>query len=742
VFTIVVQDTLNTPKFSGADVALPPPQAWFNYPTGRQVVVLQKTDALGQIVKQAYFYGRTTGLGERPGYSTNARGISVWPVADANGAPDPFHTRIVICGETFDQQVPESQFWPGGWTGVLNRPSGFIAVYNGDLTLLWTRQFFGRSTEGNCAITDVSIRVEFDSNGQPLNDVVTYCGVSSHGVDLVNGVPNPSGSNFALEPFRFFAAPQPSPGQHEPTSGASDNGVDQWDGIVGRVSNQHTGGTGLTASRKFHAVVGGKEQDGLFGIAECEANRLVVVGGSAILHDSQSVPVPGTGLQSFPFTWALNQQSWSVLPDYAVGVVLVFNAAPTVTGGNLVLEASDSLGTVGVPSTIVRDVTVQFRVVPPEGTPPTPWHDAFHMVGSTNDSGLLTSSSSPLLTGTSQTLPGGGTDGFVVSARDFPGNTFVYYSKGTFHGGPGADGLTGVACWPEFPDYIAVAGFTSGFGTTPGLLDVEIASYFVDNTAPVPGQVGNYDRLRRDNVVTALVADKPVVMGADNAFSSRLEYQELDLDSPAGGGIAMEQRGRTNVVGATEATNYPVLGATSRSYRGGQDAMRTAFDILPPGVGRTDLTGLPAGFVPPAPANGGTTPFCALSPFGRQLGRPLPVLSRFLIDWRGPPPAADQTNAQILVDLTPLGTALVGGVMQYGLPDPVPTPATGALEMWVDNNPVSWLFVPNTGALLVNLAQLPPAPFAAAAQFVFFLPTALPCTGQQLAATPALYFSY
>ena len=117
----------------------------------------------------------------------------MWPVLDANGEPDPFATRIAICGESGDNELPLSQA-PGGINTATWK--GFIAVYDGNGALRWSHHFFGPA-EGvvHCAVTDVSIRVV---DGQ---DVVTYCGISTYG--------NPQ-QNLWLTPIQPFVPPTPA----------------------------------------------------------------------------------------------------------------------------------------------------------------------------------------------------------------------------------------------------------------------------------------------------------------------------------------------------------------------------------------------------------------------------------------------------------------------------------------------------------------------------------------------------
>ena len=226
----------------------------------RQVVMLQCTDATQSIVWQRYFYGSSTEAALR---ASNARAVAVWPTGI------PTTTRIAICGETYDERLPEEGEGLEFTAATATSPTGFIAVLNGAGDLLWTHHVFGSDPSQSCAITDVSIRVEPDGR-----ETVTYCGISSHG-DPGAGVP--------LSPVKPFAPITEDPVSMVPTSsgGDTDHGLFQWDGIVGRVSFVPGEGKGI----EFHSIVGGLEQDGLFGLAEIVfepegRDRFAVVGAT------------------------------------------------------------------------------------------------------------------------------------------------------------------------------------------------------------------------------------------------------------------------------------------------------------------------------------------------------------------------------------------------------------------------------------------------------------------------------
>jgi hypothetical protein len=701
----------------------------FAFPPGRQVTILQCATDAGIIVWQRYFYGSTPGFGQKGnGLSTNARGISVFPAAAA------VDTRIAICGETYDEDIENAQA-DNPNAGPQN-PAGFIAVLNGNGVLLWSRLFTGRSENGECAVTDVSIRIEFNAAGQPVNDVVTYCGISSHGVELdAQGVP--TAANGALTPINWFPAPFSVPGVHDPAPGNADNGVDQWDGFVGRITNGHLAAQPPVAA-VFHAVVGGREQDGLFGLAEIDGDRFVAVGSSAVA----ALGSPGT--LSFPFTSSSLFVSW-LQTQYCVGAQCRFNAA----GGALQLEAADSIGTPGEGRhTFARDVFVH-RDATLAGVvmgSSVPVSATIHVVGSTDDPALFSLGSLPLTTAVGQTTIGGLVDGFLLSSRDALGINVFLADVGTYHGGPFNDGLMGVSGWNESRDHISVFGFTEGFDLlAPVLQDLEIASYFFDSGSAL-GDIANPERLIRDNFPSPAFpgggVETPNAMGAIRATNggSGLDFFEFGLASPQGGGISVDARGRTEGVGSVDSAGYPVLGVGSRTYLGSIDAIRTGFDIVPVGVGRTDETGFNLGFVPPAPANGGTTPVCALAPFGRQIGLPNPVLDRTFINWQGPLQGGSTTSA-VLIDRLP-GSVLIGAVLQFGLPSNPPIPFLGA-ELWCTNSTALLLTLPpQNGTFRVGLAALPPAPFDASAQLLVLTAAPFACNGFDLVATPALYFSY
>jgi hypothetical protein len=285
----------------------------------------------------------------------------------------------------------------------------------------------------------------------------------------------------------------------------------------------------------------------------------------------------------------------------------------------------------------------------------------------------------------------------------------------SYHGGSGEDGLTGVSGWNEYPDHFVVTGFTEGFATL-GSQDIGIESFHFATDAIPPGGGGMEDlrSLRRTQLGGSLT-DRPAAMGSANATASGLPFytgplQTSVLGLPEGGGIGVDHRARVNVVGQTPGGGYPVQGG-GRAYDASFDGVRSVLDMVPmtaglPAIGRSDGTGrqtigtttfaLPAGF------SGGTTPLCALAPFGRQIGMPAPALPRILLEYEGPPPAAGVSTAAIVISrpTAPLlagstATSIVAATWRIGLPDATNPPIQ--LPTGLES------FVPLPGAVL----QLP-----------------------------------
>ena len=719
---------------------------------------------------QVFWYGDShlPNPGPHARKPTNARAISVWPVYGQDGAPNRLETRIAICGETYESTTGNNQFdGVSGWnkidgnTSVLlpyprGLPNGYIAVFNGEGMFLWSHQFFfqdpgSHAPEGASAITDVSIRVEPDPEGG-FRDVVTYCGISAFG-DHVS-------EDTALTPRLPFDAPMSIVPTYVPAGGDTDNGQGQWDGIVGRIHNLHTASpVGSATVKDFHSIVGGVVQDGLWGIAELTRDRFVVVGSTT--KDFVGAIASGA---TFPFY--VSPTDWNGTSEYSVGVVMAFDASPTRSGNNLTLEFSASLGHVGEGlHTHASDVMAHYAATQP----------TYSVVGTTDDPGLFASNFGWSLTPVVPMPAGGITNGFLVTANDIiPVNPVLNALSGSFQGNDGIGGWTGVAGWNEYVDHITVVGYApSG---SPNLQDLTFSSFFVDT--PSPGGTGLLELLRSGSIATAPV-ERTAVMGEINANTPRplpigsnglvyltgLDYLPGIPFSPAGGGVAVDERGRMSVIGAASSAGFPVKGgAHARSYRGGQDAVRALVDMLPLGVGRADGSGIQvhSGQSIPSPlpgTTGRTTPTCALTPFGSQIGvAGLPgvvSLRRMFIDWEGPAPSATPNPQSLpspppihwlLVDRPPADLQAIGTIVQFGIPTAPSSLGIGGLEDWVPSGVgiSSQLFASSAPESVRIPLVLPPATGVTfSAQVVsWMLSTTFTCTGQGLSATPAIVFSY
>jgi hypothetical protein len=742
VGTIEVQDTRPGSTFS-QQPSDPPPGLGFTLGVNnvRQVVMLQRTSTANQVnAPQRFFFGSSpVALNLR---STNARGISVWP------ADTPEATRVVICGETYDQTLPLSQDPLVGFTSAAgNNATGFIAVYDGALTLLWTHHFFGASALGECAVTDVSVRVVPVSGG--TRDVITYCGISTFG--------NPAAGNAWLTPVQPFAAPASTcgVGARAWANGSSNNAVGQWDGFVGRISRD-SAAVGATVT-EFHSVVGGAQQDGLFGLSELEGDKFVVVGSSASAGTiSAGLACPGVCVVA--------------ADTYCLGTVFVFDAAPVASSGPLLLEAIDVLGQPGEMSTVARDVLAQPGSNVPLLDPLTgvTIPDTLLVVGSTGDASIA----GPWLT--QQTAFSGPTDGFIAIYSHpavISGAGFGIERLGVeFQGLAGPSGYTGVTAWNEYANHAVVTGFREQSGS-PGVHDIDVASYYLYTNSYTPPATGESLRLLTRGQLVGTAEDRPTAMGPQEVTQGGAgpAFQTFGLENHAGGGVAQDASGRVQVVGTTLSLDFNVLGGgrarsttlTPAGLATREDAVRSVLDLLPYGVRRTDGTGNSlnlAGLVfPPPGTDGGTTPPCGLMPFGRQIGVAPPALAqtRLLIDFDGPPPAAG-TNVGVVVVRTPASGGFTLAALQIGFPG---IPGLG-LPLVVNS---SEIWVPIPAALLGYsgvpnatfhdlIAGLPPPPAQFTIQVAFLLGApvtggipaqGIPCGGTETyAVTPALYIDY
>jgi len=723
----------------------------------RQVVIVQcnrterGTDGSGAndpngIVWQRYFYGVTSSQ-QIPTRATNARAIAVWEATDDEDA------RVAICGETYDEVVPESQS-STGWTAANGTgASGYIAVYDGGGNLLWTHHFFaGNDGDQECAITDLSIRV--DSGGR---EIVTYCGIFNHG--------NP-GTGTELSPLLPFASPGTGA-----SSGATTQAADQWDGFVGRLVRDNG-----TTTRIFHSIVGGPGQDGLFGLAEIDENRFAVVGGTQVDGAASS--------NLFPIASSGNPV---LTGPYRIGAALVFDATGTEfkqPPDNLTLDGVAGLGSLGGEvATHARDVCIG-HVINVSGGPQV--FDYLYVVGSTSDPDF--SSAFPTAFNYQPTQGqdtfGGNTDGFLATLFDIPTavlapHTFSYW------GGEGYDGLTGVNCWNEFADHVAVVGFTG----TQSSADIGVSTFFFDNAfgpAVPTGSSARPSNLRelfevRKLVIAGSSDDRPAVMGLENATDvvtgtfSGGQYDTFGLGQSSGGGVAVGNDGRIDVVGRTNpgGGGYPVEGV-GRAPDAGMDAVRTELDMLPqcvttslPGVGRTDGTGwqgpgsAPTFPVFPIPGyTGGTTPDCAIRPFGFRIGEAAPPVQRMLIDYEGDAPDLGVDNAAIVVSRPPMVAGSVAvGVFWFSFPSTTaPYYYVDGTEIWAD--PASWVLQldawPNNRPYRMPLFQFPTSGSGTISVQLCCLLDANPGSGTfgftqttfgtgcaaEFVASPALWFSF
>jgi hypothetical protein len=734
VGTIEVRGTDGVRLFSGQS-AQPAPPAFADLGAGqrRQVVIVQCTEAEPRapgfqgIAWQRFYYGETTdAAGPVFTRACNGRGISVWPT------DDPLTTRVAICGETYDEELPDNPVGEEFPAATATSATGFIAVFDGLGTLLWSHHLYGVDAAQSCAVTDLSIRVEDEGL-----EVVTYCGISTH------GDPGPGTTLSLVRPF----APAPGP-------------AGQWDGIVGRVSRTAAGAKNV----EFHTNLITPEQDGLFGLAEIEADyaampprdRFVVVGSIAIGAD--------TFASSF-----------------------VFDAAPTRAPmpASVVVEGLLLAGS-PLHQTIARDVLVlhsgYFDVVTGVA------QNMFAVVGSTNDPGLFGSATWP-----APSAMRGATDGFVTMISDAsPGQTL---RGGAYFGGDGDDGLTGVQGWNEYPDHFVVVGFTEGFDE-PGNLDIGVESFYLVSDAVGVSPTG-IRRLRQDTIGGS-GTDRPTVMGSINATTTGLFFDTATLGDPAGGGIAVDQRSRVNVVGQTDSPDYPsglaFGGGRGRDAGTPPDAVRTVCDMLPAGnsyviggstvivgTGRTDGSGLQtmvdltmtppqAPWMLPVGFSGGTTPLCALTAFGRQIGLEPPgfvptgaampnSIFRMLIEYEGPPPAAGVVGGAIIVSrptAPPTGGSIVLSAFQFDFPGAPGTMPPGMLAGVEGYTPgLSPLFVlglasPNHAIRQTLFAMPTPAAIGQpmTVQVFCFIPSLVPgglgtvgnCPGvSEFTATPAMW---
>ncbi|MFY9341302.1 MAG: hypothetical protein WAT39_02350 [Planctomycetota bacterium] len=709
--------------------------------SARQVVMLQcnNTTSAGSSTQawQRFFFGAPSTSLTFPQPNT-ARAVAVWE-ADA-----PTDRRIAICGETYDPRVEFSQSG-AGWSGATGPggggqgATGFIAVYDGFGNVSWTHHFFSNNNPNpnvdTCTITDISIRV--DAQGR---ETVTYCGVFTHG--------NP-GLGSELSPERPYPAPSSAF-----SGGDTTQAPGRFDGFVGRLVRYQG-----TTTRVFHSIVGGPGNDGLFGLCEINENEFAVVGATEIGSTTPAGRFFPIGL-SGPGTWS-------------VGAVLTFDArATTQPTGRLVLVGGNRIGSWGGPtnvSSFACDVSLGRNVVLNGVAGPC---DMLYVVGTTDDPALSTDFLGPATAGwqvlppTAQSVMQGPTDGFISAfAYIHPTGAAALMQPWTYSywGAPGNDGLTGVNNWNEWSDQVGVVGYTTRNGTQ----DIATSTLFFNTSYISLIGTGNFAfangteqlHLIREAVIAGPDTDTPAALPPFSG-NATVGYPTISLGGARGGGIAMGNDGRTNVVGASApplgvVSGYPPAGG-GRLGDAGIDAVRTELDMLPMalvGVGRTDGTGFQVGAGPyPGTASGGTTPACALSAFGVRIGSTAPVLQRMLIDYQGPAPAPGVNTAAVVVSRpTVQPNSVTLSALQIGLPPATPWAIPSGTEFWLGDPNASNLLMLDAGQanqpLRFRMPAFPSTPPGATslsvqAASLLVTPIGSGACSSLWSASPAIFFTY
>lgn len=731
------------------------PAGPFSMASTKQVVIVQVAEP-GQpngIRFQAYFYGQGSLLGGASGAPTFARAISVWP------APTDAATRIAICGSTREVTLPlgPATINTSANIGSSGTPpfSGFVAVYDGSLTLLWLYHFFADDPNAVTTITDVSIRVEPDALGQD-REYVTYCGVTNNGNPFPGGPVStmlPAGPPPLGPTFGPFAAPPSFMGDTY-AGGDSDNGAYvQYDGIVGRVSSPLSSSTSPgTPTLDFHSIVGGVGNDALLGLSQKSLQDFVVVGVT------QGSPVPGT--LAFPLTvqdtFGMGTVVFNSATAWVYGVAMQF-AAPTPANMAAALQLVHSrvIGTSNS-ATIARDVLWQ----------DAPGRDFVYVVGSTDFAQLA--AEFPNQTAGSFN---GAASGYLLATDNLGPPlsqpvTGAGWTAGRYIDAVGAasSGAMGVAAWNEYHDHIAVSGWRNYPG---GITRMFVSSCFkMPGIGLPPTPPATWTGIQE---VRQLELDGPLTSGtrtdypgtADTtSIPNALNATPFGLLAPGtmtSGGIAVDQRGRITVVGSTEvptgSSPFPIVGPPGeiRNSQGVRlDALRVEVDMLPYGVCRIDDT--VGGCGPSTTLVGGTTPTCALSQFGNALAPA--TLERMFIDVEGLP--ASNASIAILLDRPISGVVALSALW---LGTPVLTPGPPGIEVFGDITlAVTGVTLPLDESWRYPLpTALPSGPATFTIQFLsLFLPwnycTAAPgCATQPLcqtgavfdsAASPALLFQY
>ncbi len=592
--------------------------------------------------------------------------------------------------------------------------------------LLWSYPFFGRDAFSATTITDVSVRYDPVTD----TDIVTYCGASTNGNYLD---PSQSGQT-TMAPLFPHLAPTPNlvgvtdvyatgNVHHAPLRSQS---TGQWDGIVGRVHapHQQVPMVQTPVMRDFHSIVGGPGDDVLLGISEINETEFVTVGAT----QGQSSPGP-----HFPLTnprWAGSVFNMNQLAQWEMGVILRFEYFPLA-----LLNLSTST-VIGAPSssTIAKDVI---------------WHGGVAVaVGTTSDAVFASG-----LTGGFQTSFAGSATGFVVASDDLDNG----FSFGSFLGAAAVgSGATGVAAWNEYPDHVAISGWTRSAAGS----DSRIALYSLFRESGVYSLIRDYIIDDAPTSPANQRVDRPGARfaGIQSAFSSSPAFF-VQADSTESGGLAVDERGQISVVGnvwfsaPTPNATYPVQGgAIARISEGlsfqNVDAVRTTVDMLPSGVARTDGTGDLVGVNwTMVSGDGGTTPICATEPFGNVLQ--VPQVERMFVDFDGQAQAG--AVASVLVDRPPQipGGVISVGALQVGVPPQSPSinPLFPGIELWLNGSTVISLPMVSNGESirepLWGLAGLPNGSWDISIQYVVFLPQSV-CGNASFtySASPALIISW
>lgn len=663
------------------------------------------------------------------------------------GATNP-ETRIAICGETFDRRVPPI---PSPQSGHgLGVSSGFIAVYNGDGDLLWSHLLFGADTTASTVVTDLSIRVEV--SGGVSKDIVTYCGISANGIFQPSPTPSPPlvSPLSPKKPFGVLSTTLPCASEAYATGDENNHPLDSenlscdnTDGFVGRLCFTPAAPQPLDVI--FHSIVGGDDHDSLWGLVERSPTEFAVVGTTKIRGLGA---VSSFGWTVFPLTQnALFQSTAGTAclstgtPGDMYGVIVEFDAqgVSPATTATLQLRGSRLIGRPGF-KTVARDVARQ--------------GGEYCVVGSTTDPGFG-STSAQCTSGSGQPATG-----FLVMTPD-PNFAFTQVRRFPALVDPCSNnGLTGVAGWNEHPDHLTLYGWTQENGPDTELL---VMSVFRDTTT---GSMSPPLQVLRRLVVRTESTDMPgSVDGAPFTFfvspAVAGHFAEgLPLGNCAGGGVAVDPLGRVTVVASTSGNiGFPVISRAGVA-RGPSAALPAIglqifngilarIDMLPIGACRSDGTGFCPTLTWGPDAPGGTTPACALSRFGNQVGvLPGPALERMLLDLDGEL-VVGQT-LKLIVDRPPPTTAVIGSVWHLGFPVSAPVFLPDHdIDLWyMAGGPPAFGVLPPSGASIrevVNTAALQ-AGFSFMVQYVCLLAQPLvgtPCPGSNLslAASPALVFS-